>query len=196
MRARWQLVVIVAVALATPILATLLFLYSPPTGTTNRGELLEPTPLAAELWPNDDRWQLAVVAGASCDERCRQNLCAIAQARQVNLGEIERIGRLWLVADAGTLPKAIEYGPGCGRDLAAARRELAPIDVLADVTARRASAPQLATLPPPATGLAHADYIYLIDPAGLVMMRFARDAPVADIAKDLKRLLRLSRRVG
>lgn len=196
MRNRWQLVVIVGVAVATPILATLLYLYAPPTGTTNRGELLEPTQLAAELRPDDDRWQLAVVAAAACDDRCRRNLCAIAQARQVNLGEIERIGRLWLVAGGGSPPPAIEYGPGCGRELAAATGDLAPIDVLSDVTARRASASQLGSLPPPAAGAALADYIYLIDPAGLVMMRFGHDAAVADIAKDLKRLLRLSRRVG
>ena len=196
MRGKWQLLLIVAIAVGTPIAATMLYIYAPPAGTTNRGELVKPTQLASGLRPADDgRWQLAVVGAAACDEQCQQRLCATAQARLVNIGEIERIGRLWLVDGYGALPAAIEYGPACGRELAAARAELEPINVLDGVSALRADAAQLASLPAPASGLEVSDYIYLIDPSGLVMMRFDQDAAVADIAKDLKRLLRLSKRI-
>lgn len=197
-RRRLELLLIVAIAAGTPVAATLLFLFAPPAGTTNHGELLAPVALDAALLPADaPDWQLLVVGPPACGERCQARLCAIAQARLVNVGELGRVGRLWLLSGPGTPPAELAVRPGCGRELPAAVPAAVPdIDVRAGVAVRRASAAQLAVLPAPAAPLAAADYIYVLDPRRRVIMRYPPDAAVKDIAADLRRLLRLSQRAG
>ncbi|MBF2735986.1 MAG: hypothetical protein ISN26_08005 [Betaproteobacteria bacterium AqS2] len=197
-RRRLEFLLIVAIAAGTPIAATLLYLFAPPGGTTNHGELLAPVELDAALLPEQaPDWQLLVVGAPACDEDCQARLCAIAQARLVNVGELERVGRLWLLDGPGTPSEEIAVRPGCGRQLPAEIPMTVPdIDVRAGVQVRRATAAQLAALPAPAASFAAADYIYVLDPLRRVIMRYPPDAPVKDIASDLRRLLRLSQRAG
>ena len=197
-RRRLELLLIIAIAAGTPIAATLLYVFAPPGGTTNHGELLAPVELDAVLLPAEaPDWQLLVVGEAACGEACQARLCAIAQARLVNVGELERVGRLWLLSGPGTPPAELPVRPGCGRQLPAeVPATVADIDVRAGVAVRRASAAQLAVLPAAAAPLEAADYIYVLDPLRRVIMRYPPDAAVKDIASDLRRLLRLSQRAG
>ena len=196
---KWQVVALVAIAVGTPVASTLLYLLAPPTGeTTNSGELLEPAEVPEELLPGADgrTWHLLVVGGPQCGPACRERLCVANQARQVNLGEIERIGRVWVVTGAGDVPGSIEVEPSCGRDVEAARIEAGEVDALDGVEVVRAGAAGASFLPGPGGGLEPEDYVYFVDPQGNLMMRHGPDVSVKDVAKDLRRLLRLSRRVG
>ena len=189
---------IVAIAAGTPLAATLLYLYAPPAGTTNHGELIAPVTLDAALLPSDaPDWQLLVVGTPACGPACQNRLCAIAQARLVNIGELDRVGRLWLIEGAGAPPAALPVRPSCGRELPAALPDtVEDIDAVEGVAIRRASTAQLAALPPPAAAAAAADYIYVVDPERRIVMRYPPAASVKHIAADLRRLLRLSQRAS
>lgn len=197
MSSRWPAILIVAVAVATPLLSTALFLYAPPSDTTNRGELLTPVALPAGFLPvtagTTSTWHLLAIGTPDCDVACQQRLCLIHQVRLVHLGEKDRIGRLWLLTGAGTPPAHLTMEPGCGHQLPAAQVPLDPIDILTGVTVVPEDAALLAALPQDARG-DRDGYLYLVDPNNRVIMRYPRGTPAQDIAKDLGRLLRLSRR--
>ncbi len=201
MKPKATLLLLAACCIVPPLAATALFYFSPPAGTTNRGELVEPAPLPDGMLSDVQEtsaasvWHLLAVGSGSCGPSCAQRLCMISQARLVNVGELPRIRLLWLVSDGSPVPAQLLHEPACGRELAAGQvAALEPIDVLDGVTAVRASAAQLAQLSDAASGKPPEDYIYIVDPQGLVMMRFREDAAVKDVAKDLGRLLRLSQR--
>ncbi len=199
-RTKWQLILIMAVAIGTPLASTLLFYFAPPAQTTNAGEFIEPAPLPAGVLPatdsRDAHWYLMSVAAANCDEKCRLRLCVMHQVRLVNLGESERLDKVWLVADAQTVPETLAMNSACGQDLPAATTVGETVDVLKDVIVVAANAQALAALPQPSRPKSHHDYIYVVDPQGRIMMRYGDDQPVKDIAKDMRRLLRLSQRGG
>ena len=201
MRSKWQLILILAVAFGTPLASTLLFYFAPPAETTNAGELLDPIALPPGVLPAQQGgaayWYLMSVADANCDAACRERLCVIHQVRLVNLGEIERLGKLWLIADDGLLPDELPMESACGQDLPAAEVVGETIDVLSDVILVRAAAAKvIAKLPEAAAPQTPRNYIYVVDPQGQVMMRYAAAQPVKAIAKDMRRLLRLSQRGG
>ena len=192
-----KLLLLAAACLLPPIAATLLFAYGPaPEATTNRGQFIDPPVALAADWLGDRQervrnsiWHLAVLAPAGCAKAsCRQRLCMIHQARLVHVGRLPRIRLLWLAFGAGEPPARLHSDPACGRrQLAAGRVEgLAPIDVLAATRVVGLGATGRASL--------KKEGIFIIDPQGNAMMRYADDAEVADIARDLGRLLRLSRR--
>ena len=185
-----------AACLLPLVASTLLFAYGPaPSATTNRGQLLEqPVALPPDLLGDgeelmrDSIWHLAALAPADCsDPSCRLRLCMIHQARLVHVGSLPRIRLLWLALGDGEPPGGMLSDPACGRALAAGEVEgLDPIDVLADT--RVVSAGERLS------GLLGGGGIFIVDPQGRAMMRYGDDVQAADIAKDLGRLLRLSRR--
>ena len=197
MNPRTSLLLLAAVCVLPLLASTLLFVYGPkPAATTNRGLLIDPpVALAAGLFSDAQRrrmsedsiWHLAAVGPADCkDQFCRARLCMIHQARLVRIGSLPRIGLLWLASGDANPPARLYAAPDCGRKLPASQISgLDPVDILADTRIFRAG-----QLPPP---LAE-EGIFIIDPQGRAMMRYGDDAQVADIAKDLGRLLRLSRR--
>jgi hypothetical protein len=157
-----------------------------PTGSTAHGELISPVVslpelAATTLTPAPQRplfrgvWTLTLLGGEQCSEHCEH---ALVNARQVRLAlgkEMDRIGRALISApDAPQLDALIEAHPG-----------------LVVVDAGDPGWRELAARFPDAAD--SGEWIYLTDPLGNLMMRFAWDTPPADIKADLKRLLKLSR---
>ncbi len=193
-----QLALILVIAFATPVAATLLYMFSPPAGTTNLGELVEPRQLpGSEVeGARPDGWTMVALGPADCGPGCVERLCVMRQVRLARMGDVMRVSRLWLVEGDGEPPASLGSHPSCGRDLPAAETAEGEVDVLEGVAVRRATGGALGSLPDPAPGKEPSSYIYLVDPKGLLMMRYPDGVPVADVAKDLRRLLRLSRHAG
>ena len=78
----------------------------------------------------------------------------------------------------------------CGEARAAAFAEGAPRVDVADGVARIEGDRQ--DLPAPEEGFRRRDYLYVIDPSGLMMMRFPPTADIYAVRRDLKKLLKLS----
>jgi cytochrome oxidase Cu insertion factor (SCO1/SenC/PrrC family) len=190
-RSRWPLWAMVAI-FALPVVAAWFFFFNPellPDARANRGELIQPV----RPWPTDlplmhvdggrfdaatllDHWTLLTVSPSRCDEVCRARLIELRQIR-LALGEsslvVERMA-VWVG----------ERGHGAGdasAELAGVREAVVPT----------AGVPALVSLLGP-----HQDIwnrIYIVDPFGNLMMRYAADAPPKDVLKDMERLLKASK---
>jgi len=108
---RWALIAI-AMVCVLPLLAALYFRFlSPPAATTLVGQALEPAvfPYAAvqrlDGRPLDhpevgERWMVVHAGSGACDSICRQALYLTRQARTAQGRNMERIQRVWIIADA------------------------------------------------------------------------------------------------
>lgn len=174
---------LIAVCVAPIIASYVAYYFWQPSGQVNYGELLEPLPLPDVGLSNNDgtpfrwsalkgQWVLAVADTGGCDDHCRQKLVYIRQVRLAQGKETDRIERVWLVTDTGNPDAAL----------------LAQHPGLRVVRAAGSAAAQRL----PAAGTP-ADHIYVMDPLGNVMMRYARDADPRRILKDVARLLRHSK---
>ena len=148
-----------------------------PDAHINYGELIAPLPLAetpapVELRDLRGKWVFLMVDSGTCDEHCRRKLYAMRQVRLTQGKNMERIERAWLIDDGKSpAPELLAEYSGT-RIVQAQGNEL------------------LSRLP---VGTALRDHIYLVDPLGNVMLRYARDADPSRIKKDLTRLLKASR---
>lgn len=179
---------------AAPIIAAWFFFLNPqylPTGRTNLGELISPVvTLPAEIGltttagDNFDRsllegkWTLTFLAGSDCGDDCMKHLIDIRQIR-LALGEGSlSVGRLMLVTDPGAVVGMAadleQKFEGMQVALADAAGGVRLLDLLGEGTA----------------GLGR---IYILDPMGNLMMRYAPDAPAKDTLKDMERLLKASK---
>ncbi|HVW63822.1 MAG TPA: hypothetical protein VHB01_02320 [Nitrosospira sp.] len=150
--------------------------------TVNYGELLKVKALSGSALnqSNDTifrmrdlrgKWALLSVDSGKCDEACRKKLYYMRQVRTVQNAEKDRIERVWLIDDdARPAPEIVDEFKGTWL-LSAKDSELLK---------------QL-----PAEGSLH-DYIYVIDPIANLMMRFPKDPDPTKMAKDIKRLLKIS----
>jgi hypothetical protein len=170
--------------MSAPFIAsyTLYFSKARPDGSVNYGELLEVKTLAGDgLNLADDtifrirdlrgKWALISVDSGACDEYCRKKLYHMRQARLVQNAERDRIERVWLVDDAQA-PAA-----GSGEEFEGVWR------------IRAAGGGMLEQFP---AGATPRDHIYVVDPIGNLMMRFPKNPDPALMAKDIKRLLKVS----
>ncbi|NMG75973.1 hypothetical protein GPA25_14485 [Aromatoleum diolicum] len=171
-----------ALICALPVVASYLTYYLwQPDGRVNYGELIPPAALPAQPLtgvagqPEFHRrefyghWTLLFAGPGACDLVCEQALYLMRQSRLAQGQDMERVARLWLVAD--------------------------PVDPASDLLAHhnglrlaRASAVWLQQLPDAAAGR----HVYLVDPLGNVMMRFPEKADPRRVIKDLQRLLKYS----
>jgi cytochrome oxidase Cu insertion factor (SCO1/SenC/PrrC family) len=177
---------------ALPGLAAWFFFLNPqylPASRSNRGELIEQViPLLAEEFSTVDRgpfdldalrgkWTLVGIHQAPCAEACRAHLVDLRQIR-LALGEsrfsVERL--------------AILVGSPDPAEVARLGREFAGMHIA--LLERSAEEPLLRPLGDGRTAL---DRVYLLDPMGRLMMRYAADAPAQDTLKDLERLLKASK---
>ncbi len=168
---RNQAVLIALVCLAPVVLGWLAYRFQWGTGAAgNYGELIEPRPLAApSIAALKGKWILVTFDPAACDPRCEKKLYTVRQIRRAQGKDMERIERLWLVTDGGKPREA----------LAAALEDA-----------------HVAPAPPALAGSFPGDPatdIYLVDPLGNLMMRYAAEPEPARMIKDLQRLLRYSR---
>lgn len=168
-----------------------------PFGMANHGELITPArpePVGIALKGVDGtalpekilqgRWTLLTLTENRCGPVCDKNLYAMRQSQIAQgLEDLDRLRYLLLVtgsAETETLQKVAKQHPrlviAAGVKAKMLRRLLAWLAVeepLAKV---------------PAAGR-----IYLIDPVGNLMMRYAPDANPRGLIQDLERLLKLSR---
>ena len=157
-----------------------------PSGNAANGELIDPPvplaqvapPLLAGDAPNElfrNVWSLTVLGGNACSAECSEALVKIRQIRLTLGKDMDRVGRVLLLA-----------GPGAqAQEIGAEHPGLVVVD---------AGSEEAAQLLREFPGAADAgDWIYLVDPLGNLMMRYGWDEESHAIREDLKRLLRLSR---
>jgi hypothetical protein len=160
---------------------TLYFLEVRPD-TVNYGELLEVKSFSGSVLNQTNntifrmrdlrgKWALLMVDSGNCDEACRKKLYYMRQVRTIQNAEKERIERVWLIDD-DVKPAAEVVEDFKGTWLLGAQDS----ELLKQL---------------PADGSQH-DYIYVIDPIANLMMRFPKDPDPAKMAKDIKRLLKVS----
>ncbi len=176
-RARWSMVAIFFL-FAVP-LGTAVWLFNSgwrPGSTVNHGELIVPTVDVSGFVLHDrqgdavtgalltGQWTIVVVAGQTCNPRCRQQLYDTRQVRLAVGKDIDRVQRVLLVAAQTGLPAAA-------------------LD----------AHPDLRILQGPVTGdLNQTGTILMVDPLGNLMMRYPDDYQPRGMLKDLQRLLKWS----
>ena len=182
-RTNRRTLILLLVIMCAPFIAsyTLYFLQVRPD-TVNYGELLEVKPLSGSALNQMNstifrmrdlrgKWILLTVDSGECDEACRKKLYYMRQVRTIQNAEKERVERVWLIDDdVKPAPEIVEEFKGTWL-LGAKDSELLK---------------QL-----PAEG-SRRDYIYVVDPIANLMMRFPKDPDPAKMAKDIKRLLKVS----
>jgi len=182
-RSLTSLWLIIAAAAAPMAAAYVLYQFLPPSARVNRGELLEPRPLpdaglqlldgsAFKLARLKGKWVLAMIDTARCDEPCRRKLHHLRQVRLAQGRNMDRIERLWLIADRGEPEPVLAAG------------------FEGTWFVQAASSPVPAAFP---AANAPSDHIYIIDPLGNLIMRYPPNADPRDVVKDMERLLRASR---
>lgn len=184
---------LMVVVFAAPIIAAWFYYLNPeylPSGRTNKGELIDPlvtlpsdlglfTPAGAELDRSglEGKWTLVYLAAGACSDACREHLIAIRQIRlAVGEGQLS-VARLLILTDPDAVVLAGELG--------------ADFDGMKVALTDAASGVRLLDLL--GHGDAALDRIYILDPIGNLMMRYAPDAPAQDTLEDMERLLKASK---
>jgi len=181
-RRRGRLVVLgILLVCAAPLIAAVVAYYVlPPTGRVNYGELLEVSRLpAAPLVRLDGRpfslaelkgkWVMLQADRAECGPACQAKLFTMRQTRLAQGKNMDRVDRVWLLLDDGEPPPELD-------------------GLYQGTTIVRGGAALVASLP----AADARDHIFLIDPLGLLMIRFPKAADPKRMIKDLERLLRYS----
>ncbi len=178
---------------AAPVIAAWFFYLNPeylPSGRTNKGELISPVvPLPAEVGLStpegvdldrsalEGKWTLVYLAGGECPDACLERLVAIRQIR-LALGEGQlSVERLLIMTDPDASALDSELGTKL-EGMHVAVTDAAGGERLLDLLGE---------------GAAALDRIYILDPMGNLMMRYAQDAPAKDTLKDMERLLKASK---
>ena len=213
-RSRRRLLIILA-CFAVPLLAATVWVQALRTsggtiGDTSRGRLVEPTrPIEpfelrvvagegepdvapGEPWGLDELrglWTLLYVVEDECDEACERNLYHLRQVRLALNQRKDRVRRVAVVRSPGQLPAG----------LLAEHRGLVVVGGTPE--ARDALVEQIRTAPvkgqgedgTDAGGAAPLDGLWLLDPNGNLVLRFAPDLDPRNMLKDVKHLLKVSR---
>jgi len=162
----------------------MLFYWGAPSGSVNYGELIKfkkSLPNVALRQTNGEafnisqlrgKWIMLVVDSGECGESCRKKLYHMRQVRLMQNKKMDRIERVWLIDD-DKIPETGIKEDFKGTILINAQKN----KLLKEIPAK----------------VSRHDHIYIIDPLGNLMMRFPKDIDPAKIAKDIKRLLKVSR---
>jgi cytochrome oxidase Cu insertion factor (SCO1/SenC/PrrC family) len=175
--------VLIAILCIAPVAASYFaYYFAPPARHTNYGELMNVPPLpdtpvrladGAAFGMNQLRgkWVLLTADSAQCGEACRRKLFTLRQLRLSQGKDMERIERAFLINDDAALAESVAA------------------DFRGTWLVRAAASELLKRLPVRGP---QADYIYVIDPLGNIVLRYTRDADPAGMIKDLTRLLKTS----
>jgi cytochrome oxidase Cu insertion factor (SCO1/SenC/PrrC family) len=159
-----------------------------PSGTTNKGDLIQPAvPLPEVELPGASdqklaadalrgKWSMVFIGEGACDPRCREALTLMRQTRLALGDKMERVQRVFFIT-----------GNCCDQAYLEAEHSgllLGRIDNSAGKT--------LLETFPDAAQAAGLGRIYLVDPLGNLMMKYDADAPQKGLLDDLKKLLKLS----
>jgi hypothetical protein len=183
---RWKMALVLLIC-AAPVVASYLSYYVlRPEGRRNHGELIDPQrPLpdlvattldgrSVNLRTLKDQWLLISVAGGACDAACANHLYFQRQLREGLGKNKDRLDRVWLVDDAAPVADALQ-------------------PALRDATVLRVPRAALAQWLAPQAGQQLENHLYVVDPMGNWMMRFAPGVDLATapkIKKDLEQLMR------
>jgi cytochrome oxidase Cu insertion factor (SCO1/SenC/PrrC family) len=186
---RRKMLLVVLVAALPALIATVLVLtdWRPSGRSLARGELLQPVrPLPKPDWQafgeasresriGEGKWLLLTLADARCDEACERTLFSMQQARLLTHKDMRRVERVLLAhaMPASELKTLQEKFPGMDVYRAA------PDPAFRKLLLEDGRDPQA--------------WIFLIDPLGNLVLRYAPGADTAGLHKDLLRLLKLSR---
>jgi cytochrome oxidase Cu insertion factor (SCO1/SenC/PrrC family) len=184
-KSRLTLLAVFAVFAAPLVLAIIAFNFWRPTKTSNYGELLPPVNLPKlELRTADGqagqpfaleslrgKWVMLHLDSGACAAPCRTKLYYLRQVRTAQGKHFDQVERVFIVLDDQPLAAdlAHEYAGTHFVRLGNAAT-LPPVLRAGDATAR----------------------IFLVDPIGQLMMRYPPNADAGRIAKDLRRLLKVS----
>ena len=185
---RWKMLAVLLVC-ASPVIASYFTYYViRPEGRRNHGELINPQrtlPAMEAVKLNGDKvslsslkgqWLLVSVADASCNETCQKHLYFQRQLRESLGKEKDRIDWVWIAT--GDAPVDDKLMPA-----------------LSQATVLRMNEASISEWLQPAAGRQLQDHLYVVDPMGNWMMRFAPGIDLASASqakKDLERLLRAS----
>lgn len=178
-RGRLQLLALVALVLGPMLLAGAMYHWRfwVPEGRSYHGTLIGTGQSRAELGvlpaeAGEARWQLLVTAPAECAADCRQ---LVYLARQIHIG----LGR---EADRGAHALAVGQPLGAGETTRLARE----YPQLGHYRLERAAYEQAAP------GLSGAQ-LWIVDPLGNLVLRYAAGADGKGVLEDLRLLLKLSK---
>lgn len=158
-----------------------------PSGMKNKGELLQPpvdlrTASAvlrdggAYAWePAARTWRIALAPPADCGAECAQAARDVRKVRDLLGREAARVDVLWLCPDASCAMPADAAG-------------LPHLRVLRADAGLRARLPAVDAV---AVGTARGVPVYVVDPNGFVILRYAAGADLGDLRADLSKLLKL-----
>ena len=190
---RITLVLIACLFLLPVLLAFVLYAAGwRPSSTINHGEIVEPARLIDDLELHTlqsgklrihdlhRRWTLIYFGPSECESLCERSLYKMRQVRLAQGDNAERIQRLFVLLDVQALDKLRQTL----KDYAGMRVATGPSGNV------RALAAQFAL--PAGTPLDGLNRIYLLDPAGRLMMSYPAQADPSGMRKDLARLLKVS----
>jgi hypothetical protein len=164
---RNKLVWIALVCAAPVVLGTAAYVFKwSPGALSNYGELVAPKPVSG-FETLRGQWVLVMFDAAACNAYCERKLYLMRQVRRAQGKDMDRVERLWVLADAAQ-PRA-EILPG----IEGTRFARFPADGF------------------PGNAV---DHIYVVDPLGNLMLRFPRDPDPSRMIKDLQRLLKYTPR--
>jgi hypothetical protein len=183
---RWKMLIVLLICAAPVVASYFTYYVVRPEGRRNHGDLIDPQrPLpdlvgttldghSVNLRTLKDQWLLVSVAGGACNAACANNLYFQRQLREGLGKNKDRMDRVWLVDDAAAVPDALQPG-------------------LRDTTVIRVPREALAQWLMPQAGRQLEDHLYVVDPMGNWMMRFAPGVDLTtapNIKKDLEHLMR------
>jgi cytochrome oxidase Cu insertion factor (SCO1/SenC/PrrC family) len=183
---RLKMLLVWAVCAAPVVASYFTFYVLRPQGRTNYGELILPPkalPADAQLSLTDlqgrpvpaaslkGQWLLVSVATSACDAACEKQLYLQRQLRETLGKDKDRLDRVWLIPDQGTVRPAL-------------------LPALAQSWTLRVDPAQLSRWLVPDPGQNVSAQLYLVDPRGDWMMRFPAQADPSRIKKDLAKLMK------
>jgi cytochrome oxidase Cu insertion factor (SCO1/SenC/PrrC family) len=157
------------------LLAYVVFFHFPeliPSGTTNKGELIQPPLVLQDSGVETSGWLLLYPSGPSCDEVCEERLYVIRQVNKALGKDSRRVKRALLVTGDALRPKFEKL-------LSSRFPQMTTYFGLSATLAQNNVA-------------VDQGFVYLMDPLGNVMMRYSAERTGKEMLADLKHLLKFS----
>jgi len=183
---RWKMALVFLICAAPVVASYFTYYVVRPDARRNYGDLIDPQRPLPELTGSTldgkpvnlrtlkDQWLLVSVAGGACDAACTNRLYFQRQLREGLGKDKDRMDWVWLVDDEAPVADSLQ-------------------PALRSATVIRIPKAALAQWLAPQAGAQLEDHLYVVDPMGNWMMRFAPEVDLKTapkIKKDLERLMR------